>query len=159
MDGMTEKMPTRGMSLAQRIDYYTDKTGDCWSWKGVKFPNGRAQLHWEGKTQSATRLIMRERVGRKLATNEFVCHSCDNRWCVNPDHLFVGTPKENSEDMVSKNRSCIGERNPISILTEQEVKRIKRSRLPQTTLARRYGVSKHAIWRIVHGKNWAHVDG
>ncbi len=78
----------------------------------------------------------------------FVCHKCDNPICINPNHLFLGTPKENSEDMVSKQRSA-------AFLTDKEVFEIvelAKTGISYRRLAKRYGVCKQHIGKLVNGK-------
>ena len=85
----------------------------------------------------------------------FVCHSCDIRNCVNPHHLFLGTPADNSKDMRLKRRSARGERNGGAKLTEQEVIAIRESKDASIShLAKQFGVSYTCISRILRGETW-----
>lgn len=93
-----------------------------------------------------------------------VCHHCDNPRCVNIDHLFLGTQKDNMQDCKNKGRnhlqSYTGEDHPRARLTEEQV-RIIRSE-PRTygyriRLAKRFGVTEYAIDQARAGKNWKHV--
>lgn len=92
----------------------------------------------------------------------FVCHRCDNRRCINPDHLFLGTHAENMADMVRKGRSnkAKGSAAGPSKLAEQDVSIIKwclDAGVGQVKLAKLYGVSRQAITRINTGTSWKHV--
>lgn len=82
----------------------------------------------------------------------FVCHRCDNRWCVNPEHLFLGTHKDNMQDMKNKNRQ-----RKSKMFDLGDVEHIQKSTFSQRALAKYYGCSQAMIWLIKHGKRV--VDG
>jgi len=88
-----------------------------------------------------------------------VLHKCDNRKCYNPEHLFLGTAKDNAIDMVNKGRHNAGKGN--SKLTEEQVKEIRDKyipwKYPTTRLAKEYDVDISTIHYIVHGKTWRNV--
>lgn len=88
----------------------------------------------------------------------FVLHRCDNRSCVNPKHLFLGTDADNKADMVQKGRSAWGERNWWHKLTVSGVRQIREARAGGESLAsiaRRFSVGVSAIHKVVHGHRWA----
>jgi hypothetical protein len=87
----------------------------------------------------------------------FVCHTCDNPGCINPDHLFLGTPADNTADMMEKGRSGRGERKG-GRFTEDDVRAILQSDERHSALAQRYGVSQSHIHQIKHRKIWSHVS-
>jgi HNH endonuclease len=93
-----------------------------------------------------------------------VLHSCDNPGCVNPRHLWVGTHQDNMTDRNMKGRSSapVGEQHGSHKLTEEEVRAIRRIAesgiCTQQYLANMFGVSDQTIHRIVHRKNWKHLD-
>lgn len=87
-----------------------------------------------------------------------VCHKCDVRVCVNPDHLFLGTHADNMRDRSAKGRTAIGERSR-STLSNEDALTIHRSTLRTSTLARKFGVSEGCIFGIRTGVTWTHVTG
>jgi hypothetical protein len=88
-----------------------------------------------------------------------VCHTCDNRKCCNPHHLFVGTEKENAADKVAKNRQARfpGGLNPSAKLSVKSVQQIRMSDLPHRELARRYHVSEGSIRFVRNRETWKSV--
>lgn len=85
-------------------------------------------------------------------------HKCDNRLCVNPDHLQAGTHKENTADMVSKGRSAYGERHGNVRVTVDIVRDIRTRGLSIRAYSRKYGIGVTTVHDIVHRKRWAHVE-
>lgn len=100
----------------------------------------------------------------EIPKNMKICHKCDNPSCVNPLHLFVATSKQNSQDMVNKNRQChnFGTLNGMSILTESEVMQIlidiynKKYKTIQD-VCKNYKIEYLTINDILHGKTWTHI--
>jgi ribosome-binding protein aMBF1 (putative translation factor) len=88
-----------------------------------------------------------------------VCHSCDNRACVNPAHLFLGTRKDNAADKVRKNRQArqYGQSNPSAKLTPADVELVRASTMAHRALARDLGVSESLIRQIRSGQVWQRV--
>ena len=94
----------------------------------------------------------------------YVCHHCDNPRCVRPDHLFLGTPRDNAIDMIRKGRQSSvrpkGEKHGLHKLTEIEVIQIRnalRAGARPIDLARRHGVTKGNIGHISAGTTWRHL--
>ena len=92
-----------------------------------------------------------------IPDGRLVLHHCDNRICGNPAHLYVGTPAENTRDMLTRGRARLGELNPTAKLTEPKVADIRERLSAGETLvsiAQRYEVSPRTIAKIAHGKTW-----
>jgi len=83
-----------------------------------------------------------------------VRHSCDNKPCFNPDHLIVGTPKENTRDKIERSFDGRGATNGNAKLTAEQVAEIRASSEKQVVLASRYGVGQSQIGRIKRGEQW-----
>jgi len=124
----------------------------CWEFQGHRDRHGYGRV----QNQFAHRLVAKK-YGMEI-DGKAVCHKCDNPPCVNPDHLFVGDPADNSRDMVEKGRVKRGTALPQAILHEAQVKEIRRlwaEGTSQSKLARVYEVSPGTISSIVHRRNWA----
>ena len=89
------------------------ETSNCHFWKGAKTKKGYGAIQMSGKIFPAHRLSYRLHKG-PIPRGMLVCHRCDNPACINPDHLFLGTAKENTDDMSNKFRGLYG-RKPIAI--------------------------------------------
>lgn len=134
-----------------------DKSGDCWEWTAAKRPKGYGVLKMGGKCVSAHRLSWTLANG-PIEEGLCVLHQCDNRGCVNPDHLFLGTQKDNMHDMAQKKRSTWGVTHPNARLHPYDVIQIRScDTLTQLELADLYEVSKALISRIKLNQLWSNV--
>lgn len=135
------------------------KKDGCWDWKGGTGPNGYIHIRYNQMKLMAHRaswLIYKGKIPPKMC----VCHHCDNRRCTNPDHLFIGTAKENSNDRDKKLRGLQGSRHHKAKLTENDVTEIKKRLACGITsyrIAKDFGVSDGSIWFIKHGITWRHI--
>ncbi len=111
-----------------------------------------------GKKVTIPRYIYEECFG-ELPNGMVVRHKCDNHHCVNPEHMESGTPFDNVQDRVSRNRCAKGERNAGCKLTIEQAKEIKglQGVEPIGKIAQRYGIGTTQIWRIWTGENWKAV--
>lgn len=137
-----------------------EETG-CWEWTGTCFSNGYARAGLSKRkgrkfSQRASRMAHEVFVG-EIPPGLLMCHKCDNKKCVNPDHLFLGTTKDNMQDMVNKGRSLKGEKCPNSKLTEEIVKKIRRSKKSKEFLSEKYGVSVCTIRDAQNRRTWKHI--
>lgn len=138
-------------------------TTPCINCPGRSRVRGYGLIRYKGKMWRAHRAAWDAAFG-PIPTGLFVCHKCDNRACVNPDHLFLGTPADNSRDMVRKGRSKAcgahrpdvrGRKNGRSRLTIQQVRMIReRSDRTCASIARELGVSRSCIERCRNLKTY-----
>ena len=136
------------------------RVGDeCWEWTGAT-NEGYGQISVNNRPCRVHRL-MAEHVFGPIPKGMLVCHSCDNRLCVNPAHLWLGTKSQNFKDMWAKGRGNPGRPRGSLIwtakLTPADVIAIRGDKRPSGTVGRDYGVSGSAIRSIRLGKSWRHV--
>lgn len=130
------------------------KGDGCWAWRGAHF---KGYAYMGGL--KAYRVAYEVAVG-PIPPGLMVRHLCNNPGCVRPDHLAVGTQKDNMRDMVDAGRSTLGERSANAKLTTHdvlEIRRLSRIGTRQAELARRFGVHPSNVSLIVAGKAWPHL--
>lgn len=131
---------------------------ECIEWtKGLR-TGGYGQLRHEGKTAKAHRVAYVKAHGLKLADidGQMVLHSCDNRKCVNPEHLRLGTHDDNMKDVADRNRRK-GAKHPRATLTDEvvaEVKALVAGGATQAATAKRFSIDPSVVSRIVNNKTW-----
>lgn len=133
--------------------------GACWLWTGDTTGAGYGRFKHGGHRISANRIAYALFNG-ETPSGMFVCHKCDNPGCVNPNHLFLGTPTDNMVDKVAKKRHAHGERTGTSILKTAEVLEIDRLLAEGASLKRvadAFGVSKRTVHKIKARQNWTHL--
>lgn len=131
---------------------------ECWNWGGCKIKTGYGCVMLNGKIEKAHRVSYYLKHG-DIPEDMYVCHTCDNPSCVNPDHLFVGTQKDNMQDMISKGRACDrkGTANPKNKFTEEQVIAIRNDDRPYSQIAKDYNTNKSRISEIKLYKTWRHL--
>lgn len=136
---------------------------ECWEWTANVLSSGYGQFFYKGKRSYAHRVSYVICVG-EIPKGLLVCHKCDNRKCVNPNHLFLGTQKENLADMKSKGRQryvsgwrpLAGEKNPqakVDHIQVDEIRRLKGT-CSYKEIGSRYGISASSVCLIINHKNW-----
>jgi len=143
----------------------TGAVHSCWQWLGAKASTGYGLARYEGKYIGSHRLAWQIHFKEEIPKGMFICHSCDNPICCNPNHLFLGTPKQNSIDMAKKgrNKKCDikGEDHKLAKLCWDDVRYIRsvyksgrNSPYNTVALSKKYGVAKSLIHRIVKNISW-----
>jgi len=152
------------------------KSDGCWEWTGTLHGNGYGQATRFGRHVYPHRLSYELHYGA-IPDQMMVCHACDNRLCVRPDHLFLGSHNDNMVDMARKRRAgrhsspaSYGKnvRPPIKRgenangvkLTEADVRAIRQragNGVMFKAIANEFGVTPENVSQIVHRKTWKHV--
>ena len=152
-------------STEERLRRSTLKGQGCWEWIGAIDGTGYGRLYANGRMRQAHRIAWQVHHRLPVPLGLHVCHHCDNRKCVRPDHLFIGTRSDNMRDCVAKRRHAWaiypgltrGERNPYAKLTIDRVRHI-RDRLSlghkQKDIAWAVGVNRTCITKIALRESW-----
>ena len=146
------------MDILKRFEKKFTKTNGCWEWTASKSGNGYGGFGIAGKMQKAHRVAYQLYVG-EIPKGLCVCHRCDNRGCVNPSHLFLGTYADNVHDCFNKGRQVnyFGEKNSAAKLTGEQVKTIRAKRKEGVSvidLAKQFRVSVPNIYKILALSTW-----
>jgi DNA-binding XRE family transcriptional regulator len=145
--------------------YVPEPNTGCWLWFGSSSGSTEYGCIWVGGRHVRAHRYSWEIANGPVPDGLLCLHGCDVPLCVNPKHLFLGTPQDNSTDMVRKNRqsrgaalALRGERNGRAKLSFPQVREIRMSTLAQRQLAAVYGVTRKTISRIKQRKRWRHVE-
>lgn len=154
--------PEESERLWSKVDKFTAASAgamDCWLWLGGCEWDNYGIFWLRRKTCRASRIVYQITKGR-IPEGHQVCHTCDNPPCVNPAHLFTGTQKVNSMDMVRKGRAfhAHGTLHGMAKLNEDDIFKIREllaiGRFPHREIAERFGVCTSQISHINRGKAW-----
>lgn len=152
----------------------------CWEWVAGKGSHGYGVFQVGGKKLSSHRISWMLAHGPIPHDGSYhgicVCHHCDNKLCINPEHLFLGTQKENADDRTAKGRAAYGDRNGARLypervfrgearwnarLTKVQVSAIRAiyaaKGVTQARLGERFNVDQSVISRIVNRRRWTHI--
>jgi hypothetical protein len=165
--GKLKPLP-EGSSLYDIFLARTFKTKSCWIWFGSVEVHGYGMLCRKAKDLIRAHRFSYEHHFGPFDKKLFVCHKCDNRLCVNPKHLFLGTPKDNSADMVKKGRQATSKTHYFrkgsetwgAKLKEKDIKDIRklyRMGFTGRALSEVYGLHEATVSKIILGKAWRHV--
>lgn len=162
------KLGPLSKSDKERIESKTNISGKCWIWNGTKQYKGKGHQHgciWYNQKYVQVHRLMYHNFVKDVPIYERksgilqVNHRCetDGR-CINPEHLYLGTPKQNTKDCINngnKNKAASGENNHNAVLTDdivKQIKKLKNSGRSQKDIAKQYGVNQSQISRWWSGK-------
>lgn len=138
---------------------YVIRDNGCWEVTShKKRTKGYPGTYYQGKCVLVDRIVWMLYHGE--IPKQCVLHKCDNRECINPNHLFLGTKGDNARDMKQKGRSLKGEKHPRTKLTDADIRHIRKNpaKLRQVDLAKQFGVKKGVISRAINKHTWKHLD-
>lgn len=164
LTGTVDIGPKAHGTLEERFWRKVTKSESCWIWSGSKRPNGYGTIQRGGKNSPT---LLAHRVSCELHHGPIprgcvVMHSCDNPSCVNPEHLLIGTHKDNTGDMDAKGRRVtiapLGVQNGKSVLDDDKVRYIRQNpERSHAALARELGVGATTVRGVRIGRCWTHV--
>ena len=126
-------------------------TPSCWIWEGSRNGDGYGHFRYLGEVAKAHRVSYLLYVG-EVPKHLKVRHKCDNPWCVNPNHLELGTDADNMADRSLRGRTAVGEANGKTKLTDAQVaemKRLRESGVSKEDVANQFGVSTRTVWYAI----------
>ena len=142
----------------QRFETFFTKTESCWDWEGSLRGKGYGGFRQNNKMYIASR-VSYELYKNPIPEGLLVCHTCNNPKCVNPNHLYLGTYQENTQQAVKEGRQYIpkGVENGSAKLTEEQIFLIREDPRSQRTIAKEYGISQLHVSRIKRKISWSHI--
>jgi len=163
------------------FDYYERTPAGCWEWTRGRFRSGYGAAYVDGRQQVAHRVAY-EIVKGPIPAGMYVCHRCDNPPCINPDHLWLGSHRENMHDAIRKGRSSKppvhvggehwrlkyphmvehGEDNPNAIMTDEQVIQMRKDYVsghPLDAICARYEINRSTMHDYTSGRSWKHLLG
>lgn len=158
---MLKKNPRGKLSFQELFEtrFVKGKLDECWEFDSFSKDGYGRFSHMKSRYMLAHRVSYKLYVDPELSSKDIIRHKCDNRKCINPNHLIHGTMKDNSGDMMERDRGYLkyGEANPFVKLKEYQALEILKSSLSQKELANIYNVSTSAIWHIKTRSTWKHL--
>lgn len=153
------------LAFVQSPEYFwslVHKTDGCWLWRGCRSHTGYGHIRWGRVCRNASRVAYGLTYGKIDSPSIIVRHKCDNRLCVNPEHLETGTSADNSRDMTTRNRQSKGVARHNAKLTDGKIREIRRDYVrgvtPLRHIAQKHGISIATTSKVVNRQTWRHVE-
>lgn len=146
----------KGLTPLQRFMNFIspEPNSGCWLWDSAYVDHRYGVMWLEGGNKYAHRISFMLHNG-DIPAGMHVCHKCDNPACVNPDHLFLGNAKDNTQDCIRKKRKA---GQTLTVEQVSEIKRRLKNGEKQTALVKEYGTTLKAIGAIARGTSWRNVE-
>jgi transposase len=155
-------MIRNNLLIKQRIESHIISRENCWITNHKIDVNGRPRISVDGKSYILARVVYKLYKG-DFPNNLFVCHTCDNPLCINPEHLYIGDNAEKGHNTKKRNRQAKGSTIGSAKLNETQVLKVKQllveGKLSLRQIGQMFGVSATTISLINNGKSWTHVEG
>lgn len=160
-ENVRKRRKRKAKSQAEKIERFLslalpEPNSGCWLWTGEIKRDGYTECWCFGRRELGHRAAYREFVC-DIPENLVVRHSCDEKSCVNPNHLAVGTQAQNIADKVLRNRQAKGEGHGNAKLTEDAVRFIRAETMSQRALARKFNVTQAAVSAVQRRLLWQHI--
>jgi HNH endonuclease len=149
----------QNISMQTRFErkYIPEPNSGCWLWIGNLFVSGGyGDFKENGKRIRAHVYSYKIHKG-EIPSGKFVLHTCDMPCCVNPDHLYAGTPKQNTDDCIERNRFPYGIKHGMAKLTEEQVRAIRVDSRLHRIIALEYGLDRAYVGQIKNRISWKHI--
>lgn len=143
-----------------RFMAHIQKTGSCWLWTSAQDRRGYGRLCFAGSKHAVASRVSYELFNGPIEKGKLVCHTCDVPACVNPEHLWLGSVKDNAIDMIQKNRSLKGEKHNLVKVTEGDIIAIRKMHLlgiAQNKIAELFGLTAGHLNNIIKRRVWKHI--
>lgn len=155
-------MPVKPQPVADRFWAKVQKSDGCWIWTAAKQKHGYGlfTIRFHPARHALAHRKSYELVNGPVPEGMDVLHRCDNRQCVRPDHLFLGTQADNNRDMKAKGRASRGTNHFLASLNESKVRLIRGLHAKGETvknISGVVGVTPGTVYAVLRGKTWRHV--
>ena len=121
----------------------------CWEWLGARHPDGHGRFWISGETVVYAHRFSYEYYKGQIPTGLILCHDCDNAGCVNPDHLYAGTPKDNAQDAVTRGRMSRKGGRPIDEQVQAKILELHRTGLSGGRISEQVGACIKTVQKYI----------
>jgi hypothetical protein len=148
-----------GRLKPKKIEWIVESNG-CWKCTSHKKSTSNGYVYIRQNHTLISKILYEQKFGKIKKKGVCMLHKCDNRWCINPDHFFLGSKADNCRDRTLKGRQASGEQIAQHKLKEKDITyilQLKSNGQSYSKIANLYKVSKHCIWCVVKGITWKKV--